>query len=147
MMIKYVEGDIRNAEEQLIAHGCNAQGVMGSGVAAVVRQVWPEAYEEYINAGVWPMGYIIFAESRGKVIANCITQKNYGRDNKRYVDYCAVAKAFKFLNGYMAHNNIDELAMPKIGAGLGGGSWEAISTIIQDSFDDKVTVVIYELAS
>lgn len=146
MMIKYVEADIRTAEEPLIAHGCNAQGVMGSGVAAVVRQFWPEAYDEYIRAKSYPLGHVIFAESRGKIIANCITQQYYGRDNKRYVDYCALSKSFKVLNNYMAKEELWSVAMPKIGAGLGGGNWEAISSIIRDSFDDQITVTVYELA-
>ncbi len=36
-MITYKQGDLMKASETYIAHGCNAQGVMGSGVAKAIR--------------------------------------------------------------------------------------------------------------
>ena len=35
MNIIYKQGDLLECSEQVIVHGCNAQGVMGSGVAKV----------------------------------------------------------------------------------------------------------------
>ena len=146
-MIVYKEELLQNAEEQLIAHGCNAQGVMRSGVAAAVRQFWPEAfdvYERQDNMYVLAMGSVIYAEARGKIIANCITQQYYGRDNRKYVSYDAVRSCLDTLNQDMEAENIYSIAMPKIGAGLGGGDWEIIQQIIKDEFDDAVTVFIYD---
>ncbi len=40
-MSKYVSGDIRCVSSGIIVHGCNAQGVMGSGVALALRTTWP----------------------------------------------------------------------------------------------------------
>ena len=37
MKIIYKQGDLLEAEEVVIVHGCNAQGVVGSGVALAIR--------------------------------------------------------------------------------------------------------------
>jgi hypothetical protein len=40
-------GDLFNTECQVIAHQVNCIGVMGSGVAAKIKSVYPNVYEEY----------------------------------------------------------------------------------------------------
>lgn len=146
-MIIYNEKFIQDAKEPIIAHGCNAQGKMGSGVARVVRNTWPEAYEIYIEThdrfGL-NLGTVIYAKSQNKIIANCITQRFYGRKLERYVDYSAVGMCFGSLNSYMLDKNLSSIAMPKIGAGLGGGDWNKIEELIKQEFDNKVEVVVYD---
>jgi O-acetyl-ADP-ribose deacetylase (regulator of RNase III) len=46
MKIVYVPGDLLNGET-MIVHGCNAQGVMGRGVAKEIKERMPWAYEAY----------------------------------------------------------------------------------------------------
>ena len=46
-----------NVECGHIIHGCNAQGVMGSGVAAIIRAKYPMAYKTYIYQA--DTGYIL----------------------------------------------------------------------------------------
>ena len=36
-MIQYKKGDLLSVTKGIIAHGCNAQGVMGSGVALQIK--------------------------------------------------------------------------------------------------------------
>ena len=50
MKIVYKVGDITEAPEVVIVHGCNTQGAMGSGVAKAIRRKYPWAYEAYIDA-------------------------------------------------------------------------------------------------
>ena len=50
MDILYKQGDLTQAEEYIIAHGCNAQGKMGSGVAKAIRREFPQAYSYYRSA-------------------------------------------------------------------------------------------------
>ena len=134
MKIEYREGDLFQTDETLILHGCNDQGVMGSGVAKIVREKYPEAYFEYCKAykltGL-PGGTFIPVHSNGKVILNAITQRNYGRDGKRYVNYEWIARIFKDLNDYVDFFGYAAIAMPKVGAQLGGGDWNVISAIIE----------------
>jgi O-acetyl-ADP-ribose deacetylase (regulator of RNase III) len=151
--IRYVVGDLIKAPEPIIAHGCNAQGVMGSGVALAIKQAFPTAYRTYAqkimtekDRDPFVPGDIIFAYCNGKAIANCITQEFYGRANKQYVDYNAIRECMRRLNTYCHDGNFggpafEAVAMPKIGAALGGGDWKIISEIIQESMFHAEPVV------
>jgi len=144
MKIEYIQGDLFNTEIDTIAHGCNAQGVMGSGVAKIVRDQYKEAYDYYIEVAklgsekynrILPLGSIIPCEANGKLIINAITQESYGRAKQRYVSYDAVAQAMNRIErryGASSERSIGQIAMPQIGAGLGGGNWEVIAAIIED---------------
>ena len=47
MQIEYRTGDLLEAAEPVIVHGCNAQGSMGAGVARAIRDRYPAAYAAY----------------------------------------------------------------------------------------------------
>ena len=146
-MIEYIKGDLFDTPHHIIVHGCNAQGVMGSGVAKIVREKHPYAYDDYIRVSKFQglrLGQCIYSVSNHKLIVNAITQNNYGRDGSRYVDYEAVAKVMQHVNGVARDSDYGTIAMPKIGAGLGGGDWNVIEAIIKSECVD-VNVVVYEL--
>lgn len=153
MEIKYVKCDLLEAPEKYILHGCNAQGVMGSGVAKLIREKWPSAYAAYKASeqhNGMRLGIVTYAEQEdGKVIINGITQQFYGRTpGKVYVDYDAVREVVQAVNWLMFKEHgafeIPSVAMPKIGAGLGGGDWEMIEEIIQNN-SMYFQPVVYEL--
>lgn len=133
-MIHYVTGDLLGATQKVIVQGCNAQGVMGSGVARVIRERWPEVFETYSlhhkTFGLKLGDVIPVTTADGKIIANCITQENFGRDGRQYCDYDAIEKCFVQLNDRAIDWEVNEMALPKIGAGLGGGDWSIIEGII-----------------
>ncbi len=144
-MIEYIEGNLLFTDCDIIAHGCNAQGVMGSGVAKQIKLRHPIAYQLYhkyckVNKNI--VGKILFCHSNLKIIANCITQNYYGRDGKRYVDYIAVRECMRKLRTYCFAAGRYEVAMPKIGAGLGMGDWEIIKEIIEEELKD-IHVKVY----
>ena len=144
MKIRYVNGDLFATEILHILHGCNAQGVMGSGVAKVIKEQYFDAFafyaKQYDDHGL-KLGDVQFVPANGKVIVNAITQENFGRDGKRYVSYDAVAAAMKTVNRVLKLSGYSELAMPKIGAGLGGGDWDTIARIIEQEMVDVEPVV------
>ncbi|ESQ88967.1 hypothetical protein ABAC460_14395 [Asticcacaulis sp. AC460] len=47
MKIIYKTGDLLEAPERVICHGCNAQGVMGSGIAVPIRNRYPMVFKAY----------------------------------------------------------------------------------------------------
>jgi O-acetyl-ADP-ribose deacetylase (regulator of RNase III) len=149
MKIEYRKGNMFDTDIKVLAHGCNSHGVMGSGVARIVRDDYPEAYKVYVDvvkAAAYEvldlMGTIIPVETKGKVIINAITQHDYGRDGKRYVSYDAVSDAMRELNTYCAiWAEVTQVAMPQIGAGLGGGDWNVIEAIILSELTDVQPVV------
>lgn len=134
MKITYINGDLFATGIEHIVHGCNAQGVMGSGVAKIIKEQYFDAYAfyaaQYDQHGL-KLGDVQFVPANGKVIVNAITQDNFGRDGKRYVDYDAVAAAMKTINRLLTLSGYTQVAMPKIGAGYGGGDWDTIANIIE----------------
>lgn len=131
----YRTGDLMDVTEGVIAHGCNAQGVMRSGVAKVIREKYPLCYTKYSNdiqTGLKLGKISVYTHSASLVIVNAITQEYYGKDGKKYVSYDAVDSCFKSLFEMMKDSNA-ALNIPTIGAGLGGGSWNIIETIIDEA--------------
>lgn len=143
MKIIYKTGNLLDATEPAIVHGCNAQGVMGSGVAKAIRDKWPEVYETYrlhhVTRRLW-LGSVIRVRTPEFVILNAITQHQYGRDGSKYVSYDAVAEAFSRIN----EMGDGPVALPLIGAGLGGGKWSILSAIIEAECT-SVQPVVYTL--
>ena len=147
-MINYVTGDLLGATQKVIVHGCNTHGIMGSGVAKVIKERWPEAYEVYSlkhkTFGLTLGDIIPVNTPDGKIIVNCITQENFGRDGKQYCDYDAIEKCFTQLNERAIDWEVSEIALPKIGAGLGGGDWNIIEVIIVKTAKNY-TPIVYSL--
>lgn len=140
MKIDYRIGDMFKGGHEYIAHGCNAQGVMGSGVAKIVKEDYPLAFVVYHNvymARGLNLGDVIPVQVEDELtIFNCITQNRYGTD-QRYANYGAIQKCISGINAYMVNKcglfAEPEVAFPMIGAGLAGGDWGIISRIIEDN--------------
>ena len=143
-------GDLLTATHGIIVHGCNAQGVMNSGVAKAIRARYPGAFTAYrraydaaVAAGqrqltvgevIW---YEVPADQRpGPAplwIANAITQAFYGRTpGHRYVDYHGLHQAFEDV-GARARQWGLPVHYPRVGAGLGGGDWGTIESLINEA--------------
>lgn len=130
-----------------IVHGCNAQGVMGSGVALGVKNTFPAAYEDYLARFEGVSG-LVLGESypvvinEDLVIWNAITQNLYGTA-VRQVSYDAIVTCFETINTHVGCNAEfiePEIHIPKIGAARGGGNWEIIREIIEQTVDYPVTL-------
>ena len=142
MSIIYRKGDLLAGPEKYLINGCNAQGVMGSGIALQIKRKWPEAYEyykyAYVNGGL-ELGTILTVDCDDKLVIHCITQEFYGGDSNRvYVDYCAVKNYLRFVNHNFKQHSI---AMPKIGCGLANGDWNIIEQIINETMVDCQPIV------
>jgi len=149
MAILIVEGDVLQIPRGLIVHGCNAQGVMNSGIAKQVKEQFPNAFDQYrkfYKCGLGSVNYALVGDS--KFIANAITQEWYGREPRRYVSYDAIAHAFEDIDLWLKRiKNHTGVAMqvhfPAIGAGFGGGNLEIIKTIIDQTIPDEFTKVMH----
>jgi O-acetyl-ADP-ribose deacetylase (regulator of RNase III) len=131
-MIYYFEGNLTDAPNASIVHGCNMQGKMASGAAKDVREKFPEAYDAYMrDVFRSKLGDVIYAESHGKLIGNMLTQVTYGYDGARYANVDAIRIAldsFCFQHRRKSlcifNDDVPPIAMPKVGCGLGGLNWE-----------------------
>lgn len=147
-MIKYIKGDLFQAPQTIIAHGCNCQGGFGSGVAGIMLRKYPEARNKYIqkhHAQGWKLGDIQIISTGNKIIVNCATQDRYGngqKDGNVYCDYPAIKQVMIQLKA-LAIEKKAEIAIPKIGAGLANGDWNIIESIINEVFHDQDIFVYY----
>lgn len=150
-IVNIIKGSILDAPQSHIAHGVNCQNKMGSGVAKVLFNKYPEVKEQYhelfkefeslfINGREDMLGKVQQVKCSDKVILNCFTQEYFGYDGKLYVSYDAIKKCFSAIN----NSGITELAIPKIGCGLAGGDWDLVRFII-DQYTSNVKVYVYEL--
>lgn len=145
--IIYKKGNLFDTELEVIVHGVNCQGVMGSGVAKIIRDDFSEAYDvyvdEHINRGLI-LGNILPVLSNGKIIVNAMTQGAYGYDGKRYASYDGIAMCMSKINAWAYSRDVEKVAMPLIGSGLGGGDWDVIEKIIESEMT-YVEPVVYKL--
>lgn len=146
MKIIYKQGDLPECTENIIVHGCNAKGVMGSGVAAQIKKKYPNSARAYFNMkenNKMQLGNFSYSEEDdGKTIINAITQEFYGRNpHIVYVSYGAIAHVFMDINKGCKIYGYKEIALPKIGAGLANGDWNIIEQIIEKECKDVQPVV------
>ena len=146
--MKEKTGNLMAVDEGIIVHGCNAQGVMGAGVAAAVRKTHPGAFEVYrlayekAHADGQPdlaLGRVVWFTAsqtpKKLAVANAITQRYFGGDRKvRYVDYDAVRTAFQNV-ARIARQHALPVHYPLIGAGLANGDWSVIAEIIDQELE------------
>lgn len=147
-MIKYVQGDLFKAPEDMLAHGCNCRNGFGSGVAYYMAQKYPkvkaEFHDKYEEDG-WRLGDVQFVRLVSKdhqYVANCATQYHYLPRTVCHVDYDAVRTSMGKVKEFAKSKGLS-VAIPKIGAGLAGGDWETIEKILQEVFSDYDVTVYY----
>jgi len=139
-------GNLMDVTAGHIVHGCNAQGVMGAGVALAVKRKYPGAYNDYVRIHqyhrlVLGVAYP-YAVSTNLVIWNAITQEGFGQPT-RNCSYDAIQTCFEQINETLIQtgpSDYCELHIPMIGAGLGGGNWEIIREIIEQTVTVPTTL-------
>ena len=152
-MIKIIEGDLMEADEDIIGHQVNSMGVMGSGVAKCVRQSFPEAYTAYVefvshflkdHPRTELLGKCQTVLLDGKVIANLFGQLTYGRDSTQYTKTMALYKALVDLRNFAESYNLSVALPYRIGSDRGGASWTEVYKLINKAFDGY-EVTLYKL--
>ena len=147
-MIRYINGDITKTEIKNIAHGVNCQNVMGSGVAKALYTKFPKVkscYHHFLDTkadNFDPLGYVNIVHPYkvdDPTVYNLFTQRFYGNDGRIFVSYDAVGRCFRELNSLL---NGQQLAIPKIGCGLAGGSWDIVKEII-DEYAPNIDIYVY----
>lgn len=150
--IKQVKGSALSPRNGIIVHGCNAQGVMGSGFADTLRKTYPGAYRIYRQAyekdglhlgEVHYYRHPIELDGSQVIIANAITQQYYGRDKSVvYVDYPAVSKCFESV-AKLARVTGLPVHFPLVGCGLANGQWNEVSSRIEQALGPDIDKTLW----
>ena len=151
-MIEYVSGDAcepRGAGRFVIVHVCNDRGGWGAGFVRAVSRRWPEpeaVYRQLARQGLVLGTVQLVAVGDGLAVANVIAQNGYASAQRPVaVDYDALRRGLTQLADRLEPGT--SVHMPRIGTGLGGGSWSEVAPIIEETLCDRGLVVnVYDLA-
>ena len=124
------QGDMFTTDAYVIGHGVNTYGVMGAGVAAVVREKFPAVYDFYreqFQRGearpgsangyltVWP------GTQRGVWVFNLATQDLPGAHARA----SWIAESLRWMLQRSYEMGVSKVALPRLGCGIGGLNWQA----------------------
>jgi O-acetyl-ADP-ribose deacetylase (regulator of RNase III) len=160
MNYKEINGDLIQLANKgmfdVIAHGCNCMSNMGAGIAVQMNRAFDcSAFLlERSGPSIHKLGCIDYRTilltknepwdtgiDMELVVVNAYTQY-YPSVRTKPLDYEALTLCMRKMNHVFKGKHI---GLPQIGAGLAGGSWERIRTIIIKELKDcEVTVVIYK---
>lgn len=130
-MVTYIEfGNIFNLQGiSNYAHGCNCAGAMGKGIALQFKNKFPKMYIEYkrlCKEELFSLGDIYIYDYGNGTIFNLGSQITW----KTKADINAIESSLIKMLSYAQQNNILKIALPKIGAGLGGLNWNDVKSLI-----------------
>lgn len=159
-MLKYVTGDAtapQGAGPNIIVHLCNDAGRWGAGFVLAVSRRWPEPerqYRRWQRAGVlegrpFALGQtqlVQVADTLG--VANLMGQHGIRRratDGPPPMRYEALPQGLGAVRE-RARVLQASVHLPRLGAGLAGGSWPLIATIIEEELTAHgISVTVYNL--
>lgn len=133
MAITDQTGNIFTTQAQAIGHGVNTKGVMGAGIAFSVRLMYPEVYLEYRElcelGALQPGGvYTALDENSGRYIVNLASQDAPGANARLEWLRASLSRALDELTEL----EVTSLALPRIGAGIGGLEWPEVREAIEE---------------
>jgi len=148
-MIEYKTGDILAEDAEALVNTVNCVGVMGRGIALQFKKAWPENFKAYAAAcrrdEVQPGRMFVFETrelTNPRYIINFPTKRHW-RGKSRIEDIEAGLEA---LAEEIRRREIKSIAVPPLGAGLGGLDWVQVRKRIEAGLRgiDDVRVIIFE---
>lgn len=129
------KGDVFTTEAAYIGHGVNLQGLMGRGIAKTIRETYEDSYNEYKNAcqsGDLSLGSVLITDEGERRIVHLATQTFPGPDARYDAVFDATIEAAQIItNECLKYDRSPVLAIPQIGCGIGGLSWEKVETLLK----------------
>lgn len=124
MPYEFLKADLFISPGPILAHGCNAMGTMGAGIAKTVKTRFPNVYSTYrdayedvgLNPGDIVPAYMLETEDDPRIMLNLITQIEPGRN----AQFEYLLTAMQSAVDYCAKLGEEHLSIPAIGCGIGG---------------------------
>jgi len=139
MPIRYLAGDLflNENEAKAFAQGCNIEGVMNTQISLAFRDRYPAMFLEYerrclADPPELNLGDVFLWEARdGKWVFNLAVHENkfYKIASRKMLD-----RAFREMRRLADEHEIDSIAMPPIGAGMGALYWGKARSTLERAF-------------
>lgn len=130
--VRYLTGDMFTTTQPAFGHGVNTQGVMGSGIARIIRNLYPAVFPPYKKAcdnGTLKGGGMLPVQiENGPLILNIASQEKPGAN----ATYDFVRESIDNTFRYAYHINLSGFALPRIASDIGGLEWSKVSAIIEE---------------
>lgn len=150
-MIELTNGNILNDDSEAIVNTVNCVGIMGRGIALQFKNAWPENFKAYEDAckhqKVKPGQMFVFETGQltsPLFIINFPTKRHWkGKSRMEDIDAGLIA-----LVSEIKHRGIQSIAIPPLGAGLGGLNWDEVRPRIEAAMQEipDVRVRLFEPA-
>ena len=147
-MISYLRGNLLEDDAQALVNTVNTVGVMGKGIALQFKQRFPANYAAYAQA--CKLGQVqtsrMFMTEPGELtgprwVLNFPTKQHW-RDPSR-LEW--VVDGLQDLRSFLVSHPVQSIALPALGAGLGGLPWPLVRGHIESALGDLlVDVRVYE---
>ncbi len=147
-VLRFVRGDILEAQTEALVNTVNTVGVMGKGVALAFKRRFPDNYEFYRQAcegGEVEIGRrLVFETGRlqPRYIINFPTKRHW-RERSKLV---YIEQGLRDLVRKVRDLGIRSIAVPALGCGNGGLDWAQVRTLIAEAFQPlkDVEVLVFE---
>lgn len=150
-MIEFTRGDILRADTEAIVNTVNCVGVMGRGIALQFKKAWPDNFVAYAAAcklnDVQPGKMFIYETGQlanPRFIVNFPTKRHW-KGASRIED---IESGLNSLVDDIKKYNIKSIAIPPLGAGLGGLDWAIVREKIEMAMKplENIRVLVFEPA-
>lgn len=149
-MIRYAVGDATAPEgdaKHIIVHVANNRRAWGAGFVLALSRRWEAPEKAYRSAPELQLGDCQIVEvGPGLFVANMVAQDGFPSASRRCaLDYEALAVCLEIVAIFATQVGAD-VAMPRIGCGIAGGTWERVSEVVERELCARgVLVTVYDL--
>ncbi|XP_032574982.1 ADP-ribose glycohydrolase OARD1 isoform X1 [Drosophila sechellia] len=137
--LSVVDGDLFSAPNTYsLAHCVGADLAMGAGIAVQFKKVFGRLDE--LQAQKAGSGDIAVLKDDQRYIYYLVTKpQSWGKPT-----YESLQASLEQMREHMRKNNVDKLAIPKIGCGIDGLEWEKVNGVLEYVFgQEPLEIVVY----
>ena len=147
--MKYITGNLLEAETQALVNTVNTVGVMGKGIALQFKERFPVNFKVYAAAckkGEMHIGKLLVVKENSlngeQIIINFPTKIDWYKKSQ----YTYIEEGLKDLVRVIDEYKIQSIAIPPLGCGNGGLKWEKVKSLMDKylSHFSNITIIIYE---
>ena len=148
--MKFITGNLLDANTDALVNTVNTVGVMGKGIALQFKERFPINYKVYASEckeGKVHIGKMLVVKDNSmsgeKLIINFPTKTEWFK--KSQYDY--IEEGLKDLVNVIKIYKIKSIAIPPLGSGNGGLKWDNVKSLMNlylGKINDDVEIIIYE---
>jgi O-acetyl-ADP-ribose deacetylase (regulator of RNase III) len=147
-VVEFVSGNLLEADVDALVNTVNTKGVMGKGIALQFRRAFPENYEAYraaCDAGKVELGQMFVVRTgrlKGPRLIINFPTKAHWKSRSRLGD---IEAGLRDLCRVLDEHDVESVALPPLGCGLGGLNWADVRPRIEAALKDMpVKTFVFE---